>query len=83
VWTDTRGGTRANGKQDLARGLAAFRAPEDLSTTLKTLLRIVGIALALTGFGLIGYAASRRGRGDDDTRPRQTRPRAPRARQRV
>ena len=44
VWTDTRAGTRTNRKQDLARGLAAFSAPEDLSGTLKTLLRVVGRA---------------------------------------
>ena len=62
VWTDTRGGTRTNRKQDVARGLAAFSAPEDLSGTLKTLLRVVGVLLALTGVLLIVYAAGRRQR---------------------
>jgi hypothetical protein len=59
VWTDTRGGTRTNRKQDIARGLAAFAAPEDLSGTLKTLLRVVGVLLGLTGVLLIVYAAGR------------------------
>jgi hypothetical protein len=68
VWTDTRGGTRGNRKQDIARGLAAFAAPEDLSGTLKTLLRVVGVLLGLTGVLLIVYAAGRR----------QQRPAAPR-----
>lgn len=80
VWTDTRAGTQTSGKQDLARGLAAFSAPEGLSSTLKTLLRIVGGLLALVGMALIVRAA-RRGRGDDDRR-QPTAP-LPRARQRV
>ena len=72
VWTDTRGGTQASGKQDLARGLAAFSAPEDLSETRKTLLRIAAILLALLGVGLIAYAALRY-RRDDDAPPRRPR----------
>jgi hypothetical protein len=86
VWTDTRGGTKASGKSDLARGLAAFHAPEDLSTTTKTLLRVLGILLALTGIALIAYAAGRRARDDEsddaDHAPARRRP-APRPRQRV
>lgn len=74
VWTDTRAGTRASGKQDLARGMAAFSAPEDLSTTLKTLLRVLGVLLALTGIALIVYAASRRQKRPD---PPQRPPRRP------
>ena len=81
VWTDSRGGTRASGKQDIARGLAAFRAPEDISSTLKALLRILAVALALAGIGLIVYAAGRRARDDDGTAPPRKSP--PRVRQRA
>ena len=65
VWTDTRAGTPASGKQDLARGMAAFSPPEDLSTTLKTLLRVFGVLLALAGAALVAYAIGRRRRGVD------------------
>ncbi len=60
VWTDTRGGTLASGKQDLARGLAAFAPPSDLSSTSKTLLRVVAILLVLLGAGLVAYVVARR-----------------------
>lgn len=84
VWTDTRGGTRVSGKQDLARGLAAFSPPEDLSGTLKTLLRVVGALLALTGVGLIVYAALRRKGGDaGPSRPDRIRRTIPRPRRRA
>ena len=62
VWTDTRAGTRTSSKQDIARGMAAFSAPEDLSSTNKTLLRVLGVLLALAGIALIGYAVARRGK---------------------
>ena len=74
VWTDTRAGTRASGKQDLARGMAALSAPEDLSSTVKALLRVLGVVLALTGVALLGYAISRR-RTDAGAAPPPTRPR--------
>lgn len=80
TWTDTRGGTMASGKQDLARGLAAFSAPEDLSGTVKTLLRVIGILLAVTGVGLILYAATQRSRRHDRPRPTHARPMRPRRR---
>ena len=84
VWTDTRGGTRVSGKQDLARGLAAFSPPEDLSATLKTLLRVVGVLLALAGVALIVYATSRRQqRPHAPRRPRPRRRKAPHAGQGV
>jgi len=69
VWTDTRGGTPESGKQDLARGLAAFSPPEGLSATRKTLLRIVAILLALTGAGLMASASVRYRRGPDPSHP--------------
>lgn len=76
VWTDTRGATRTSGKQDLARGLAAFSPPDDLSSTLKTLLRIVGGLLALIGVALIVRAASRQRKLDGPRDPKAPRPRA-------
>lgn len=72
VWTDTRAGTPESGKQDLARGLAAFSPPEDLSATRKALMRIAAVLLALSGAGLIAYAA-RRYRHDHE--PPRRRPR--------
>ena len=74
VWTDTRGGTRLSGKQDLARGLAAFSPPDDLPATLKTLLRVVGVLLALAGIALIVVTAARRQQGQPASR-RPLRPR--------
>lgn len=79
VWTDTRAGTQTSGKQDLARGLAAFSPPEDISSTLKTLLRIAGGLLALVGVGLIVRAATRR---NEDVPP-QPQPARARERQRA
>ncbi len=71
VWTDTRGGTAASSKQDLARGLAAFSPPDDISGTLKALLRIGGVLLALAGIVLILSATMRqRGDGPPSRRPR-------------
>ena len=69
VWTDTRAGTRETSKQDIARGMAAFSPPEDLSSTNKTLLRVIGTLLALTGFALFGYAIARRGTGTGPPAP--------------
>lgn len=81
VWSDTRGGTRTSGKQDLARGLAAFSPPEGLSSTLKTLLRVIGGLLALLGVGLIVRAVIRQ-RSDEEGQQQPKMPR-PRVRQRV
>lgn len=81
VWSDTRGGTRTSGKQDLARGLAAFSPPEDMSSTLKTLLRVIGGLLALLGVGLIVRAVIRQ-RSDDEGQQQPKMPR-PRVRERV
>ena len=54
VWTDTRAGTRATGKQDLAERLVAFNDPPRLSGGLEALLRFGGILLALVGLALLG-----------------------------
>jgi hypothetical protein len=61
VWTDTRGGTRVSGKQDLARGVVAFSDPPRLSTEVEAGLRIAGIALILVGLGVLGAGLLRRG----------------------
>lgn len=54
VWTDTRGGTKASGKQDLARAVVAFsEQPPRLSEVAKLALRLGGGALALAGLTLL------------------------------
>jgi len=53
VWTDTRAGTVATNKQDLARAVVAFSEPERLSPTAKDGLRYGGIALAVLGLGIL------------------------------
>lgn len=57
VWTDTRAGSEASGKQDLARAVVAFSP----GSPLRQPLRVVGVAL--TGLGalaLVGGIARRR-----------------------
>ncbi len=49
VWTDTRAGTVASNKQDLARAVVAFSEPERLSPGAQDGLRYGGIALAVLG----------------------------------
>lgn len=59
VWSDTRAGTPASNKQDLARGVAAFSHPPRLADPLRWLLIVVGAVLALTGLVvLVTRAAS-------------------------
>jgi len=53
VWTDTRGGTVATNKQDLARGVVAFSEPERLSSTGEGVLRYGGIVLIVLGLGVL------------------------------
>lgn len=55
VWADTRAGTRASNKQDIARAVVAFSDPTRLSDPVKYLLRIGGIALIFAG--LVALAA--------------------------
>ncbi|MGH2744800.1 MAG: sialidase family protein [Gammaproteobacteria bacterium] len=60
VWTDTRGGTRASGKQDLARGVVALaEQPPRLSDAAKLALRLGGALLILAGVGLVAARVSR------------------------
>ncbi len=53
VWTDTRAGTLATQKQDIARAVVAFSEPDRLSPTARDGLRYGGIALAALGLGLL------------------------------
>ena len=53
VWTDTRAGTRATNKQDLARALIAFSQPARLSATATSALRYGGAALVLVGLAAL------------------------------
>ncbi len=48
VWTDTRGGTEASNKQDLARGVVRFSPASPLRTPLRALGLVVGLLGGLT-----------------------------------
>jgi len=65
VWTDTRAGTDASLKQDLAAGLVRFSQPARLSGGLEAALLYGGILLAMLGLSLLGWLAleRRRSRG--------------------
>ncbi|MGI8945009.1 MAG: sialidase family protein [Thermoleophilaceae bacterium] len=52
LWTDTRSGTPATQKQDLASAVVAITEPDRLSGPLESLLRYGGIALILAGLAL-------------------------------
>ena len=54
LWTDTRSGTPATQKQDLAAAVVSVTEPERLSATVEDALRYGGIALALAGLATIG-----------------------------
>ncbi len=54
VWTDTRAGTQASGKQDLARALIAITSPDKLSDPVKYPLGYGGALLSLAGLALLG-----------------------------
>ena len=58
VWTDTRAGTPATQKQDIAEQAVAIRGPQGPSTTAKDALRFGGIALVLAGMLLLGFSVS-------------------------
>jgi len=53
VWTDTRAGTQASGKQDLARALTIIAKPDKLSDPVKDALRYGGTLLAFAGLALL------------------------------
>jgi len=59
LWTDTRAGTPATQKQDLAQALTAITTPPRLSNTTKNLLRYGGLALILAGLTLTALWATR------------------------
>jgi hypothetical protein len=61
VWTDTRAGTAASGKQDLALGFVAFRP-----TWWSVPLRVMGVALAAGVLGGVASALIRRRTVYDD-----------------
>jgi hypothetical protein len=62
VWTDTRAGTPATQKQDLARAVIAVSDPTRLSDTAELALRYGGLALVLAGLVVLGlvFRAGRR-----------------------
>ena len=59
VWTDTRAGTPATQKQDLARAVISVSDPARLSGTAESALRYGGLALGLAGLVLLGLVLSR------------------------
>jgi hypothetical protein len=61
VWTDTRAGTPATQKQDIAGGSVAFSSSADRSTADQRRLRYGGLGLGLVGLILLGLAARARG----------------------
>ncbi len=74
VWTDTRAGTPATQKQDLAEAAVAISDPFTLSATARDALRLGALAAGLAGLmllGLFGAGAGARGKG----RPPRAKPR--------
>jgi hypothetical protein len=62
VWTDTRAGTPATQKQDLADAAIAVSGSTRLPGAAKDVLRYGGLAAALCGLALIGFALREGGR---------------------
>ena len=62
VWTDTRAGTVATNKQDLARAVASFSEPARLSPAAEAGLRYGGITLMVLGLGVLFAGWVLRGR---------------------
>jgi len=61
VWTDTRAGTPASGKQDLSTAaVAVYGNGTRLSDGLRGALRLGGLALALAGLALLASLAAPR-----------------------
>jgi hypothetical protein len=58
VWTDTRAGTPATQKQDIAEAAVAVRNPRSLAGAAKDALRYGGVALGLVGLALLGFVAA-------------------------
>lgn len=62
LWTDTRAGTPATQKQDLAQAVVAVSDPEQLSDTAEAVLRYGGFALIAAGLVALLLALRPRGR---------------------
>ena len=58
VWTDTRAGTPATQKQDIAEAAVAVTAPSRLSNFARDVLRYGGLGLGLVGLVLLGVLAA-------------------------
>lgn len=65
VWADTRAGTQASGKQDIAAAIAVF-SERDRAVQGRTPLRIGGIAALVVGVALFAGAMLRRRPEHDD-----------------
>ena len=63
VWTDTRAGTPATQKQDIAQGVVSVSDPARLSDTAEAALRYGGYALILAGLVVLGLTLRARQRG--------------------
>ncbi|MDP1849066.1 MAG: sialidase family protein [Solirubrobacteraceae bacterium] len=63
VWTDTRAGTPATQKQDLAQGVISVSDPYRLPDAAETALRYGGFAAVLAGLILLGLVLRSRRRG--------------------
>ncbi len=61
VWTDTRAGTPATQKQDIARASVAFTSSAERSKAAERRLRYGGLGLGLIGLALVGLWAWARG----------------------
>lgn len=66
VWTDTRAGTEASNKQDLARGVAEVIEPKGLSPASERNVRAAGAASATAGLTVLGswFVTRRRSRSE-------------------
>jgi hypothetical protein len=60
VWTDTRAGTRASRKQDLARAILGFAEPARLPRAVRYALRVAALGLGVAGIALLVAAVRRR-----------------------
>jgi hypothetical protein len=60
VWTDTRGGTAATQKQDLAEAAVAFSDPPQLSGAQRNALRVAALLAALAGLAILAVRLRRR-----------------------
>jgi hypothetical protein len=64
-WADTRAGTRATQKQDIASARVAFTSSAELSETSQRRLRYGGLGFAIAGLVLLGLWVRARGASGD------------------